>query len=241
VAVSETPLLNINKYPYHNYVAMKVKLECVPLDNLMSGGVEKGCLTLFYGEAGSGKTNVCIQLARNVATTGKKVLYLDAEGVSVERVKQIFGKDYKSLLKNVLFSEIHSFEEQERMVEKAAELAENNTDVDSIILDSATMHYRLTRKDEERMERKSLTNQITILLRTARIRNIPVVLTSQVYTDIDKGTYEPLGGHTLIHNSKSIIRLEKIGLNVRRATIMKHRHLAEGESAEFKITGSGIE
>jgi DNA repair protein RadB len=208
---------------------MKVKVGCGSLDELLKGGVEKGCITLVYGEAGSGKTNLCIQLARNVLRKSKMVLYLDAEGVS------------PTLLKRVLFSEIHSFEEQERMVDKAVELAESNQEVEMIILDSATMHYRLTRKDEERMERKSLTNQITTLLRIARKRNIPVVLTSQVYTDIDKGTYEPLGGHILLHNSKSIIRLEKAGPNVRRATVMKHRHLAEGRCAEFRITDKGLE
>jgi DNA repair protein RadB len=220
---------------------MKVRVGCVSLDDLLKGGVERGCITLVYGEAGSGKTNLCIQLARNVVIKKKMVLYLDAEGVSPERVKQIFGDEHEALLKRVLFSDIHSFEEQESMVEKAADLAESNKEVEMIILDSATMHYRLTRKDEERMERKSLTNQITTLLRVARKRNIPVVLTSQVYTDIDKGTYEPLGGHILLHNSKSIIRLEKAGPNIRRATIMKHRHLAEGMSAEFRITEKGLE
>ncbi len=220
---------------------MKIKVGCVPLDELLKGGVEKGCITLVYGEAGSGKTNLCIQLARNVLRKERMVLYLDAEGISPERVKQIFGDEHEALMKRILFSEIHSFEEQERMVEKASDIAEGNRDVEMIILDSATMHYRLTRKDEERMERKSLTNQITTLLRVARKRNIPVVLTSQVYTDIDKGTYEPLGGHILLHNSKSIIRLDKAGPNMRRATIMKHRHLPEGTSAEFRITEKGLE
>jgi DNA repair protein RadB len=220
---------------------MKIKLGCGPLDELLEGGIEKGCLTLFYGEAGSGKTNVCIQIARNVSASGQRVFFLDAEGVSAERVKQIFGANHEPLLQLVLFTDIHSFEEQERIVEKTAKLAESDVEVGLIVLDSATMHYRLTRKDEERMERKSLTNQITILLKAARLKNIPVVLTSQVYTDIDRGTYEPLGGHILLHNSKSIIKLEKIGPNLRRATLMKHRHLAEGKRAEFKITGNGLE
>jgi len=220
---------------------MKIKIDCKSLDELLKGGVEKGCLTLLYGEAGSGKTNLCIQLARNVSLLKNKVLFLDAEGISAERVKQIFGKDYEELLKRVLFSNVHSFEEQERMVDKAASLAESSDEIGLIVLDSATMHYRLTRKDEERMERKSLTHQITTLLRVARTRNIPVVLTSQVYTDIDKGTYEPLGGHIILHNSKAIVRLEKTGQNLRKATLMKHRHLAEGKSAEFKLTDKGVE
>ena len=82
------------------------------MDELLNGGVERGCITLLYGEAGSGKTNLCIQLARNVLKKDKIVLYLDAEGISPERVKQIFGDEHEALLKRILFSEIHSFEEQ---------------------------------------------------------------------------------------------------------------------------------
>ncbi len=46
---------------------MKIKIECKSLDDLLEGGIESGCLTLLYGEAGSGKTNICLQLSRNVA------------------------------------------------------------------------------------------------------------------------------------------------------------------------------
>lgn len=33
-----------------------------PIDNIIGGGVEKGCVTQFYGPPGSGKTNVVLQL-----------------------------------------------------------------------------------------------------------------------------------------------------------------------------------
>ena len=33
-----------------------------PIDVIMGGGVEKGCLTQFYGPPGSGKTNIALQL-----------------------------------------------------------------------------------------------------------------------------------------------------------------------------------
>jgi DNA repair protein RadB len=34
---------------------------------MLSGGIESGCLTLIYGEAGTGKTNLCLTLAKNLA------------------------------------------------------------------------------------------------------------------------------------------------------------------------------
>lgn len=210
------------------------------MDSLLEGGLEGGAITLFYGEAGSGKTNICLQVASNVALTGKKVVYIDTEGVSLERLQQIAGENYEEVMKNILFFEPHSFDEQEKSVDKAVKLAESSLEVGVIVLDSATIHYRLTRNDEERGIRKSLSPQLAKLLAVARSKDVPIVLTSQVYTDIEKGTFEPLGGHVLLHNAKAIVRLEKVSAGTRRAVIVKHRHLEEGKRAEFKLTKTGV-
>lgn len=221
---------------------MKVALGCRALDDLLSGGVEDGCITLLHGEAGSGKTNFCLQLSRNVVRTGRKVIYIDTEGVSLERLRQICGDDFEVVLKNILFSEPYSFEEQENLIEKAVKLAEGNPEVGFIAIDSITMHYRLTMRDETRRdERHSLTRQIARLLRVSRQRGIPVVVTSQVYTDIDTGAFMPLGGHMLSHNAKMIVRLEKTGPSTRLAVLEKHRHREEGSRAAFRITAIGLE
>ncbi len=218
----------------------RVPVGAKALDELLGGGLEAGAITLLFGEAGTGKTNVCLQVARNVALEGKKVIYIDTEGVSMERLKQISGDDYEKVMKNVLFFEPHSFDEQDKLVDKAAKLAESAAGVGVIILDSATIHYRLTRKDDEKGVRKSLSPQLARLLVVARNMQLPVLLTSQVYTDIEKGTFEPLGGHVLLHNAKAIVRLDKVGASTRRAVIIKHRHLEEGRRAEFKLTRSGV-
>lgn len=210
------------------------------MDDLLEGGLEGGAITLFFGEAGSGKTNICLQVTSLVAATGKKVIYIDTEGVSLERLMQIAGEQYNEVLKNILFFEPQSFDEQEKFVDKAVKLAESSLEVGVIILDSATIHYRLTRNDEERGVRKSLSPQLAKLLAAARSKDIPIILTSQVYTDIEKGTFEPLGGHVLLHNAKAIVRLDKAGTSARRAVIIKHRHLEEGRKADFKLTKDGV-
>jgi DNA repair protein RadB len=210
------------------------------LDDLLEGGLEGGAITLFFGEAGSGKTNICLQVTSLVAAAGKKVIYIDTEGVSLERLMQIAGEQYNEVLKNILFFEPQSFDEQEKFVDKAVKLAESSLEVGVIILDSATIHYRLTRNDEERGVRKSLSPQLAKLLAAARSKDIPIILTSQVYTDIEKGTFEPLGGHVLLHNAKAIVRLDKAGTSARRAVIIKHRHLEEGRKADFKLTKDGV-
>ncbi|HKW42683.1 MAG TPA: DNA repair and recombination protein RadB [Thermoplasmata archaeon] len=221
---------------------MKVALGCRALDDLLGGGVEAGCITLLHGEAGSGKTNFCLQLARNVVRAGHKVIYIDTEGVSLERLEQITGDDYDVVAKNILFSEPYSFEEQEKLIDKAVKMTEGSPAVGLIVIDSITMHYRLTMRDETRRdERYGLTRQIAKLLRVSRERDIPVVVTSQVYTDIDTGAYMPLGGHMLSHNAKAIVRFERTGLGTRTAVLDKHRHRAEGTRAAFRITAHGLE
>ena len=199
--------------------------------------METDCVTLLYGEAGTGKTNLCLVLARNVVLQGKKVIFIDTEGVSMERLRQISGDDFEEIVRSLLVSEVHSFQEQERMVEKAIKLAEANQDIGLIVVDSISMFYRMSSRGDSR---KTMTQQSTGLLGVARQRKIPVIITSQVFTDIDKGTYEALGGHVLHHCAKSIVRLDRVGVGKRRAVVMKHRHVAEGTAAEFRIVQDGI-
>ena len=64
----------------------RLLLKCKPLDNLIGGGLERNTVTEIYGEAGSGKTNLCLQASRECVNAGEKVAYIDTEGVSVERL-----------------------------------------------------------------------------------------------------------------------------------------------------------
>ncbi len=216
-----------------------IPFECQSLDNILEGGVERGCLTLLYGEAGSGKTNLCLVLARNVVNEGKKVFYVDTEGVSMERLRQISGDHFDNVSENILFSEVHTFRDQQKMVDRGVKVAEANDDIGMIVVDSITMYYRSSSRGEL-SERKNLAWQVVNLLRAARRQKIPAVITTQVFTDVEKGTYEALGGHAMHHAAKTIVRLDKLSAGKRRAVIMKHRHLPEGMGAEFRITQDGI-
>ena len=222
---------------------MKVPMGCGCIDDLLDGGFEAGAITQIFGEAGSGKTNMCLQLARNVILSGKKVIFIDSEGLSRDRIEQIFGDEYGEMIKSLLIFEPFDFEEQESIIDKAVSLAMKNEDIGLLVLDSATGHYRVElAKDQERTERKSFIAQITAMLKLCRRRVIPIILTSQVYTDIDRNEYKALGGHVLRHNCKVIIRLDR-DLDVpgkRHAVLMKHRAIAEGRKTEFWLTKDGI-
>lgn len=222
---------------------MKLQIQCNSLDKLLNGGVEYSTITEFYGESGTGKTTLCLQLSRNCTLERKKVIFIDTEGVSLERLSQISQRNYENVLRNILFYHPFSLEEQERMVDNAVKLALSEINIGLIILDTATNFYRVELLDgtEGNPIRKSLTNQITKLLGISRKKNLPVVITNQVYTDIEKKTLEPIGGQLLKHSAKIIIKLEKIGIGRRKATLIKHRSLPEGITAEFCLTDKGVE
>jgi len=209
---------------------------CKAFDDLLGGGIESGSITLLYGEAGAGKSNICLQVARNVIRSGGKVAYLDSEGLSYDRVNQIFGSEENA--KNLLVSQVHSFEEQSDRVDKIANLADKGV-IDLAIVDSINMYYRINHDDVK--VRNDFVRQVEALLVMARKNDIAVLLTSQVYSNIMTGGIEFLGGHSLSHNSKTILRLDKKGNSVRTAVIIKHRSLPEGRSANYKITSTGID
>ena len=216
-------------------VDKKLPLHC-SLDELLEGGIEAGIITEIYGEGGTGKTNICIQAAKSCVEEGKKVIYIDTEGISKERLLQVF-KDKKKLEK-ILFFFPFSLKEQEEMVEKAVKI-----DAGLIILDSANLFYRLEMHEDEANATRSLTKQLVLLQIEARKKNIPVIITSQVYSAGDD--IKPFAGRSMDHIAKTIIKLEKVGnkngKEERKATIIKHRSIPEGKSINFFITQEGIE
>lgn len=219
----------------------RLPVACPPLDDLLHGGVESGALTEFFGEAGSGKTNVCLQLARNAALAGKKTIYIDTEGVSLERLQQMSGEHYRRVRESILFFEPYSLPEQQAIVEKTVRLASGATDVGLVILDSATLHYRIAlHTGDDVGGRRELGAQLHALIALARKRDIPVVITNQVTTNLETDELEPLGGTIVRHLSKAVLRLEKVAPGRRRATVLKHRAVQEGVSAEFRITTRGL-
>ena len=220
----------------------RLPFACAPLDELLHGGVESGAITEFFGEAGTGKTNVCLQLARNMALAGKKTVYIDTEGVSLERLAQISGAEQAQRVReNILFFEPYSLPEQQAVVEKTVKLVSAAHDVGLVILDSATLHYRIALGTGDDVGgRRALGAQLHMLIGLARKRDIPVVITNQVFTNIETDETEPLGGQIVRHLSKAVVRLDKTALGRRRATVLKHRAVAEGTTAEFRLTMRGL-
>src|SRR5207248_7648935 len=134
-----------------------------------------------------------------------------------------------------------SLPEQQAVVEKVVRLVSGAPDVGLVILDSATLHYRIALGTGDDVGgRRALGAQLHMLIGLARKRDIPVVITNQVFTNIETDETEPLGGQIVRHLSKAVVRLDKTALGRRRASILKHRSVHEGATAEFRIAMRGL-
>jgi DNA repair protein RadB len=215
-----------------------------PIDDLLGGGFEVGTITQLYGEPSSGKTNICLQLAINTMRAGKRVIFIDTEGFSPERFSQIAGEEEtKALAAKMYWYNVTNFDQQFAAIRDAEKLiAQGDQDIGLILMDSATALYRVEREGKDGMAPiRELASQMTTLLGLARKHDVAVVITNQIYTDIENEVLRASGGKWLEHISKAIIELKRAGPGKRIAILKKHRSRAEGESVEFTITGKGIE
>jgi len=215
---------------------------CAPIDDLLGGGFERGAVTQLYGPPAAGKTNLVLSAAVEAATAGHSTLYIDTEGLSIDRMEQLAGghpdADLDSVAGRLIVSEVHDFDEQAEAVQDAAEFADQ---VGFVVLDSATGFYRLERTEREEGEAlRAVARQVTHLLSLARKHDIAVGLTNQVYTDPEGESARALGGHTLDHWSGIILRLDRFRGGNRRVTLEKHHAREAGDTAQFRITDDGI-
>jgi DNA repair protein RadB len=227
-------------------VSEPISTGCSAVDELLGGGFERGTVTQLYGPPASGKTNLALSAAVGLAAAGDSALYIDTEGLSIDRFEQFAAakageESVEDVASRVVISEAVDFAEQEEAVRDAEELAPQ---VDFVVLDSATGFYRLERTIEEDGEAlRKVARQVTHLLSLARKHDLAVVITNQVFADPESESdrTRPLGGNTLTHWSGAVIRIERFRGGNRRATLEKHRSKPAGETARFRITDTGLE
>ncbi len=224
------------------------------LDRWLSGGYDRDIITAIYGPAGCGKTNFCMMAAANAAKQKEKVVFIDTEGgFSAERFKQLTNSDADASIGNVLLLKPTNFDEQWGSFERLLKEIRSGNRISLIIVDGMTMLYRLlmaeSRNDKDKIDEinSKLVRQLRILSEIARKKNIPVLITNQVYynflseSDLKAGKEKHanmVGGDILKYWSKCIIEL-KAQRGKRIAILRKHRSLPEKDFG-FEIYDAGI-
>ncbi|HOI18364.1 MAG TPA: DNA repair and recombination protein RadB [Candidatus Woesearchaeota archaeon] len=214
-------------------------------DKLLEGGFERDTVSMIYGAASSGKTTLCMIASDFISRLGKKIIYIDTEGgFSIDRFRQI-SPDYLNSLKNINFLKVNNFDEQHKVIEGLYDCV--NKSISLVVIDTISMLYRLEigkSKDVYEVNRK-LGREIIICSNIARKNNIPVIITNQVYADIDEvGRNKMVGGDLLRYGCKCLLELIKpdnASAGQRIAVLRKHRSIEEDKKIKFKITSNGIE
>ncbi|MEM1589042.1 MAG: DNA repair and recombination protein RadA [Candidatus Bathyarchaeia archaeon] len=225
------------------------------LDKLLDGGLETQTITEFYGEYGSGKSQICHQLCVNVQLPPERgglngaALYIDTENTfRTERIVQMaryLGLDPEKVVRNIIYAEAYTSDHQMFLLENADKVIKENN-VKLIIVDSLTAHFRSEYLGREMLalRQQKLNKHMHKLIRLARAFNAVAVVTNQVMAKPDVffgDAIHPVGGHIVGHTSHTRIYLRKTAHGpVRIARLVSSPYLPEGEEV-FKITENGIE
>lgn len=225
------------------------------IDELLGGGLETQAITEFYGEYGSGKSQLCHQLCVNVQLPpergglGGGALYVDTENTfRTERIVQMakhLGLDPEEAAKNIIFAEAYTSDHQTFLVENADEVIKENN-VCLVIVDSLTSHFRSEYLGREMLaeRQQKLNKHLHRLIRLVRAFNAVAVVTNQVMAKPDVffgDAVRPIGGHIVAHTSHTRIFLRKSARGpVRIARLVSSPYLPEGERV-FKISENGVE
>ena len=207
------------------------------LDDLVGGGLEKKLITELVGGPGTGKSTLATLAAVSCLKCGNGVVFIDTEGFSIERFRQIAGEESYDLAGRLFLFEPADFVSQGVMIGSAEKVLKEN-DVGLIILDSATGLYR-AELERGREAIQQLTRQMVHLLGLARRYDLACLITNQVYHDPAHNRLVGLGGTALAHIAKVILQIDRAG-DCRRATVIKHLCLPEGGFYDFRIVREGI-
>lgn len=197
------------------------------VDDLLLGGIETQAVTEFYGEFGSGKSQICHTLcatARQPVESGgldANTIYIDTEGTfRPERVQEIArsrGYDSTQILKSIAVCKVYNSSHLELIIKNLGKYVDDFKAklvvIDSVIsLHRAEFAGRGTLADRQ----QRLNSMLHKIIRLAEIYNIAVVITNQVQSSPDTFFGDPTkaaGGNVLGHASTYRIYLRKSGEN----------------------------
>jgi len=223
-------------------------------NDLMGGsGFESQSITELFGEFGSGKTQIALQMCVNVQLPKDKggldahVLYIDTENTfRPDRIKQMaeaYELDSEEVLNKIHVARAYNSSHQMLLVDKAKELAKEFP-AKLLVVDSLTSQFRAEFIGRGALadRQQKLNKHMHDLLRWSDLNNGAVVVTNQVSSKPDAffgDPTRPIGGHIVGHTATFRLYLRKSKGGKRIARLIDSPHLPEGE-AVFSVSEVGI-
>jgi len=187
-----------------------ISTRCNVLDDLLQGGIQRGEITLLYGEAATGKTTAAIQAAIGTCLKGLKVLFLDCDNsFTQQRFYQIGGNDAQCSSECIMLFFPDTFEEQRALAESLENYATPNLGL--VVIDSISTLYRAAFTGAHSIFdlNRDLTRQLAYLADLTLSRKIACLITSQVHARLKPpgDQMEPVARRALFHFPGTIIRI----------------------------------
>jgi len=223
------------------------------LNELLGGGIETQAITEFYGEFGSGKTQLGLQLAVTIQLPVDKggldsqAIIIDTENTfRPERIVQMaeaLGMDPEQVLSKIHVGRAYNSHQQTLMVDKAREIAKQFP-VRLLVVDSLTAAFRAEYVGRGTLadRQQKLNKQMHDLARFGDLYNSAVLVTNQVSAKPDAffgDPTRPIGGHIVGHTSTFRIYLRKSKAGKRVCRLVDSPNLPENE-AIITISEKGI-
>ncbi|HLD15623.1 MAG TPA: AAA family ATPase [Candidatus Nanoarchaeia archaeon] len=162
-------------------------------------------INCIYGIAGTGKTTLAMMKAIELAKKGKSSFIIDSEnGFSIERFKQLAGKDYEKFLDKIMVAKVKSFKEQHNSIKQLLKIKDKFS---LVIVDTITGYYRRLVNSKAELANKMLIAQMKMLNSISRYCSVIVV--SQVSSSLEKNEVRPVGGKILFNDFNNLIELKK--------------------------------
>ncbi|MBK5113310.1 MAG: AAA family ATPase [Candidatus Heimdallarchaeota archaeon] len=163
-------------------IIQPVELEELVFGEKISPDKPVAKLIHIFGEAGSGKTTLALQLTCGIGLLGKKVIFIDTEG-------KVTGTKIKAIAKEKTFPKINqmlklyvptNFQEQHSLISNL-EYYLLNQDIGLIIIDTITNLYRQEEnfgKNKKNIYEK-LAFQVALLRKLSQDQQIPIIIINQ--------------------------------------------------------------
>jgi DNA repair protein RadA len=195
------------------------------LDKFFLGGIETKAVTEFFGEFGSGKSQLCHTVSAIACQPVEKgglgggVIYLDTEGTfrpeRLRRIAELRGLDAEQVMSMVKSAKAYGSSHLEVLIGDLGKYVEQ-FNAKLVIVDSVTNLHRAEYIGRGNLAERQgkLATIMHKLLRTAEIYNIAVIITNQVHHSPDSmfgDPTKPAGGNIVGHASTYRIYLRKAG------------------------------
>lgn len=231
----------------------KIKTGCTSIDNILHGGFRRGTLTEIYGESGTGKTQVVMQVAAQCGEDGS--VFISTEDLfPVKRFNQIrqnICRTQSSDCNNMFIEHITEAQELVSCVRVRLPKLLNTNRISVIILDSVAAPFRCeyTNYVQRAEELKELG---MLLYKLAQEFNLAVICVNQVTSSFAYNSENVLPSLGLvwsnmvcykmkIYKTSDVWHTKSRNQYIIRELKIVHAPDLPIASAKFIITANGVE